>query len=77
MAETSADSSALRSWQRPLVSRRSRHRRRRGRGRGGPAGPVVVSPLVNPDRSVTLRLLAPKATEAIVTGELATAARRR
>ena len=44
-----------------------------GRGRGGPAGPVVVSPLVNPDRSVTLRLFAPKATEVIVTGELATA----
>ena len=44
-----------------------------GRGRGGPAGPVVVSPLVNPDRTVTLRLLAPKATEVTVTGELATA----
>ncbi len=44
-----------------------------GPGRGGPAGPVVVSPVVNPDRTVTVRLLAPKATEVIVTGELATA----
>ncbi len=44
-----------------------------GRGRGGPAGPVVVSPVVNPDRTVTVRLLAPKATEVTVTGELATA----
>ena len=44
-----------------------------GRGRGGPAGPVVVSPLVNPDRTVTVRLHAPKATEVTVTGELATA----
>jgi enterochelin esterase family protein len=39
-----------------------------GRGRGGPAGPV--SPLVNSDRSVTVRLLAPKASEVTVTGEL-------
>ena len=36
----------------------------------GPQGPVVVSPQVNADRTVTLRLLAPKATEVTVTGEL-------
>ena len=42
---------------------------RRG-GRGGPQGPQVVSPQVNPDRTVTLRLLAPKATEVTVTGEI-------
>src|SRR5690242_11908563 len=41
-----------------------------GGGRGGPQGPVVVSPQVNADRTVTLRLLAPKATEVTVTGEL-------
>jgi enterochelin esterase-like enzyme len=41
-----------------------------GGGRGGPQGPVVVSPQVNADRSVTLRLLAPKATEVNVTGEI-------
>jgi enterochelin esterase-like enzyme len=41
-----------------------------GGGRGGPQGPVVVSPEVNADRTVTLRLLAPKATEVKVTGEL-------
>jgi enterochelin esterase-like enzyme len=41
-----------------------------GAGRGGPQGPVVVSPQVNADRSVTLRLLAPKATEVNVTGEI-------
>jgi len=40
------------------------------RGRGGPQGPQVVSPQVNPDRTVTLRLLAPKATEVTVTGEI-------
>jgi enterochelin esterase-like enzyme len=39
-------------------------------GRGGPQGPVVVSPQVNADRTITLRLLAPKATEVTVTGEL-------
>lgn len=40
-------------------------------GRGGqPQGPVVVSPEVHADRTVTLRLLAPKATEVRVTGEL-------
>jgi len=41
-----------------------------GGGRGGQQGPVVVSPQVNADRTVTLRLLAPKATEVNVTGEL-------
>ena len=40
-----------------------------GGGRGQ-QGPQVVSPEVNADRSVTLRLLAPKATEVTVTGEL-------
>ena len=39
-------------------------------GRGGPQGPVVVSPEVHADRTVTLRLLAPKATEVNVTGEI-------
>jgi enterochelin esterase-like enzyme len=42
-------------------------------GRGGargPQGPQVVSPQVNGDRTVTLRVLAPKATEITVTGEL-------
>ena len=42
-----------------------------GRGAGrGPQGPQVVSPQVNADRSVTVRVLAPKATEITVTGEL-------
>jgi enterochelin esterase-like enzyme len=42
-----------------------------GRGGGrGPQGPQVVSPQVNTDRTVTLRVLAPKATEITVTGEL-------
>jgi enterochelin esterase-like enzyme len=42
-----------------------------GRGGGrGPQGPQVVSPQVNADRTVTVRLLAPKATEITVTGEL-------
>ena len=40
-----------------------------GGGRG-PQGPQVVSPEVNADRTVTLRLLAPKATEVTVTGEI-------
>jgi enterochelin esterase family protein len=40
-----------------------------GRG-GGRGGPQVVSPQVNPDRTVTLRLLAPKAAEVTVTGEI-------
>jgi enterochelin esterase family protein len=40
-------------------------------GRGaGPQGPQVVSPQVNADRTVTVRLNAPKATEITVTGEL-------
>ena len=39
-------------------------------GRGGPQGPQVISPQVNADRTVTLRLHAPKATEVRVTGEL-------
>jgi enterochelin esterase family protein len=38
-------------------------------GRGAP-GPAVVSPQVNTDRSVTLRVLAPKAAEIAVTGEI-------
>ena len=40
-----------------------------GGGRGQ-QGPQVVSPEVHADRSVTLRLLAPKATEVTVTGEI-------
>lgn len=36
----------------------------------GPATPAVVSPQVNADRTVTVRLMAPKATEVTVTGEL-------
>jgi enterochelin esterase-like enzyme len=40
-----------------------------GRGRGQ-TGPAVVSPEVHPDRTVTLRILAPKATEITVTGEV-------
>jgi len=42
----------------------------RGGGRGGPQGPQVVSPQVNADRTVTLRLHAPKATDVKVTGEI-------
>jgi enterochelin esterase-like enzyme len=38
-----------------------------GKGRGGP--PPVVSPEIKPDRSVTFRLQAPKATEVFVAGE--------
>jgi enterochelin esterase-like enzyme len=41
-----------------------------GRGGRGPQGPQVVSPEVNADRTVTLRVLAPKATEITVTGEI-------
>jgi enterochelin esterase-like enzyme len=40
-----------------------------GGGRGQ-QGPQVVSPQVNADRTVTLRLLAPKATEVLITGEI-------
>jgi len=39
-------------------------------GGRGQQGPQVVSPEVNADRTVTLRLLAPKATEVTVTGEI-------
>jgi enterochelin esterase family protein len=39
-------------------------------GRGGPQGPQVVSPQVNADRTVTVRVLAPKATAIAVTGEI-------
>jgi enterochelin esterase-like enzyme len=42
----------------------------RGGGRGGPQGPQVVSPQVNADRTVVVRVFAPKATEITVTGEL-------
>jgi enterochelin esterase-like enzyme len=41
-----------------------------GRGGRGQQGPQVVSPQVNADRTVTLRVLAPKATEITVTGEI-------
>jgi enterochelin esterase family protein len=44
-----------------------------GQGRGGgrgAQGPQVVSPQVNADRTVVVRVLAPKATEITVTGEL-------
>jgi enterochelin esterase family protein len=40
-----------------------------GRGRGQ-TGPAVVSPQVNADRTVTVRIHAPKASEVTVTGEL-------
>jgi enterochelin esterase-like enzyme len=39
-------------------------------GGRGAQGPAVVSPQVNADRTVTLRVLAPKATEVAVTGEI-------
>jgi enterochelin esterase-like enzyme len=43
-----------------------------GGGRGGRGGaPAVVSPEVHPDRTVTLRLNAPRATEVILSGILA------
>ena len=41
-----------------------------GGGRGQQQGPQVVSPQVNADRTVILRLLAPKANEVNVTGEI-------
>jgi enterochelin esterase-like enzyme len=41
-----------------------------GRGGGAPQGPQVVSPQVNADRTVTVRLLAPQADEVRVTGEI-------
>jgi enterochelin esterase-like enzyme len=39
-------------------------------GRGGGRGPTVVSPQVNPDRTITLRFRAPNAKEVVVIGEL-------
>jgi enterochelin esterase-like enzyme len=36
----------------------------------GPRGPVVVSPEIGPDRTVTLRYLAPNATQVTANGEL-------
>jgi enterochelin esterase family protein len=41
-----------------------------GPGRGGPRGPVVVSPEIGPDRSLTLRYFAPNATQVTASGEL-------
>ncbi len=41
-----------------------------GQRGAGPQGPQVISPQVNPDRTVTVRVNAPKATEITVTGEL-------
>ena len=41
-----------------------------GGGRGGPQGPPVVSPEVNRDRTITVRVYAPKATEIRITGEI-------
>lgn len=41
-----------------------------GRGAGAPAGPQVVSPQVGADGTITVRLVAPKATEVNVTGEI-------
>jgi enterochelin esterase family protein len=41
-----------------------------GAGRGGPRGPVVVSPEIGADRTVTLRYLAPNATQVTANGEL-------
>ena len=42
-----------------------------GRGGGrGQQGSQVVSPQVNADRTVTVRVLAPKATQITVTGEI-------
>ena len=41
-----------------------------GRGRGGPQGPQVVSPQVNPDKTVTLRFRAPNARSVELIGEI-------
>src|SRR2546421_4983540 len=41
-----------------------------GGGRGCPQGPPVVSPEVNRDRTITVRVYAPKATEIRITGEI-------
>src|SRR5690348_12505692 len=40
-----------------------------GRGRGG-RGPMVVSPQINPDRSITFRYYDPNAQKVTVSGEL-------
>jgi enterochelin esterase-like enzyme len=39
-------------------------------GRGGRGGPAIVSPEVHKDRTVTLRLNAPKASEVILNGDI-------
>jgi enterochelin esterase-like enzyme len=39
-------------------------------GRGGRGGPAIVSPEVHPDRTVTLRLNAPRANEVVLTGNI-------
>jgi len=39
-------------------------------GRGGPRGPVVISPEIGADRTLTLRYLAPNATQVTASGEL-------
>src|ERR1035437_870991 len=41
-----------------------------GRAMGGGRGPAVVSPEVHPDRTVTLRILAPLAKSVTLTGEI-------
>lgn len=41
----------------------------KGKGAGG-RGPAIVSPEVHPDRTVTVRLSAPKATEVILSGNI-------
>ena len=41
-----------------------------GRGMAGGRGPAVVSPEVRPDRTVTLRILAPEAKSVTVSGEI-------
>ena len=39
-------------------------------GRGGPRGPVVISPEIGADQTLTLRYLAPNATQVTASGEL-------
>ena len=39
-------------------------------GRGGPRGPVVISPEIGADQTLTLRYLAPDATQVTASGEL-------
>lgn len=41
-----------------------------GRGRGGGRGPALVSPQVNPDRTITLRFRAPEAQTVVAIGEI-------